>query len=108
MLSTSVAEEGIDIPAVDLVVLYEPVPSEVRMIQRRGRTGRKRTGKVKVLITEGTRDEAYYWSSIRKEDNMRNQLIDPEVINELNASAVERMENQKKVKVLFRDILTIF
>ena len=102
LLSTRVAEEGIDIPAVDLVVLYEPVPSEVRMIQRRGRTGRKRTGKVKVLVTEGTRDEAYYWSSIRKEDNMKNQLIDPEVINELNASAVERMENQKKVKVLER------
>ena len=100
LLSTSVAEEGIDIPAVDLVVLYEPVPSEVRMIQRRGRTGRKRTGRVKVLITEGTRDEAYYWSSIRKEDSMKNQLIDPEVIAELNASAVERMENQKNVKVI--------
>ena len=38
LISTSVAEEGIDIPAVDLVILYEPVPSEVRMIQRRGRT----------------------------------------------------------------------
>ena len=100
LLSTSVAEEGIDIPAVDLVVLYEPVPSEVRMIQRRGRTGRKRTGRVKVLITEGTRDEGYYWSSIRKEDNMKNQLIDPIVLEELNASAVERMENQKNVKVI--------
>ncbi|MDD1763479.1 MAG: DEAD/DEAH box helicase, partial [Methanobacteriaceae archaeon] len=40
MVSTSVAEEGIDIPSVDLVILYEPVPSEIRMIQRRGRTGR--------------------------------------------------------------------
>ena len=100
LLSTSVAEEGIDIPAVDLVVLYEPVPSEVRMIQRRGRTGRKRTGRVKVLVTEGTRDEAYYWSSIRKEDRMKNQLINPKVLDELNASAVERMENEKRVKVL--------
>ena len=100
LLSTSVAEEGIDIPAVDLVVLYEPVPSEVRMIQRRGRTGRKRTGRVKVLITEGTRDEAYYWSSLRKEDHMKNQLIDPVVLEELNASALERMENQKNIKVV--------
>lgn len=102
LLSTSVAEEGIDIPAVDLVVLYEPVPSEVRMIQRRGRTGRKRTGRVKVLVTNGTRDEAYFWSSIRKEDRMKNQLIDPDVLEELNASAIERMENEKNVKVIER------
>ena len=102
LISTSVAEEGIDIPAVDLVILYEPVPSEVRMIQRRGRTGRKRTGRVKVLITNGTRDEAYYWSSVRKEDRMKYQLIDPEVLEELNASAVERMENQKRIKVIDR------
>ena len=102
LISTSVAEEGIDIPAVDLVVLYEPVPSEVRMIQRRGRTGRKRTGRVKVLITNGTRDEGYYWSSVRKEDNMKNQLIDPEVLKELNENALARMDNDKKVKVLDR------
>lgn len=102
LLSTSVAEEGIDIPAVDLVVLYEPVPSEVRMIQRRGRTGRKRTGRVKVLITMGTRDEGYYWSSVNKEAQMRNQLIDPVVLEELNASAVERMENEKRIKVIER------
>lgn len=106
LISTSVAEEGIDIPAVDLVILYEPVPSEVRMIQRRGRTGRKRTGRVKVLITERTRDEGYYWSSIRKEDRMRHQLIDPKVIEELNKTAVERMENEKKVRVLDRKVET--
>ena len=100
LLSTSVAEEGIDIPAVDLVVLYEPVPSEVRMIQRRGRTGRKRTGRVKVLVTEGTRDEGYFWSSIRKENNMKNQLIDPEVLKELNETALQRMDDEKKIKVI--------
>ena len=100
LLSTSVAEEGIDIPAVDLVILYEPVPSEVIMIQRRGRTGRKRSGRVKVLITNGTRDEGYYWASINKERRMKRQLIDPEVLEELNSNAIERMENEKRVKVL--------
>lgn len=100
LLSTSVAEEGIDIPAVDLVILYEPVPSEVRMIQRRGRTGRKRSGRVKVLITNGTRDEGYYWASINKERRMKRQLIDPEVLEELNSNAIEMMENEKRVKVL--------
>ena len=100
LLSTSVAEEGIDIPAVDLVILYEPVPSEVRMIQRRGRTGRKRSGRVKVLITYGTRDEGYYWASVNKERRMKHQLIDPDVLEELNSNAIERMENEKRVKVL--------
>ncbi|ATZ60383.1 Hef nuclease [Methanobrevibacter smithii] len=100
LLSTSVAEEGIDIPAVDLVILYEPVPSEVRMIQRRGRTGRKRSGRVKVLITNGTRDEGYYWASVNKERRMKHQLIDPGVLEELNSNAIERMENEKRVKVL--------
>ncbi len=100
LLSTSVAEEGIDIPAVDLVILYEPVPSEVRMIQRRGRTGRKRSGRVKVIITNGTRDEGYYWASVNKERRMKHQLIDPDVLEELNSNAIERMENEKRVKVL--------
>ncbi len=100
LLSTSVAEEGIDIPAVDLVILYEPVPSEVRMIQRRGRTGRKHSGRVKVLITNGTRDEGYYWASVNKERRMKHQLIDPDVLEELNSNAIERMENEKRVKVL--------
>ena len=76
LISTSVAEEGIDIPAVDLVILYEPVPSEIRMIQRRGRTGRKNKGKMFILITKGTRDESYYWSSINKEKQMKKQLSD--------------------------------
>ena len=75
LISTSVAEEGIDIPSVDQVILYEPVPSEIRMIQRRGRTGRKTEGQMTVLITKGTRDEAYYYSSIHKERKMKNQLI---------------------------------
>ncbi|MGZ4857170.1 MAG: DEAD/DEAH box helicase, partial [Methanobacteriaceae archaeon] len=74
LISTSVAEEGIDIPSVDLVILYEPVPSEIRMIQRRGRTGRKSQGLMYILITKGTRDESYYYSSKHKEEMMKEQL----------------------------------
>lgn len=74
LVATSVAEEGLDIPQVDLVVFYEPVPSEVRSIQRRGRTGRKRAGRVVVLITKETRDEASYWSSKGKEKRMRKEI----------------------------------
>ena len=67
LIATSVGEEGLDVPEVDTVVFYEPVPSAIRSIQRRGRTGRHRPGEVFVLVTKGTRDEAYYWSSRRKE-----------------------------------------
>ncbi len=84
LISTSVAEEGIDIPSVDQVILYEPVPSEIRMIQRRGRTGRKTQGHMTVLITKGTRDESYYWTSINKEQRMKNQLIKDFPQNEIS------------------------
>jgi Fanconi anemia group M protein len=74
LIATSVGEEGIDIPATDLVVFYEPVPSEIRSIQRKGRTGRARAGRVVVLMAKGTRDEAYYWISDRKEKSMNRQI----------------------------------
>jgi len=70
LVTTSIGEEGLHIPDVDYVVFYEAVPSEIRTIQRRGRTGRTRIGKVTVLMAEGTVDEAYYHSSLRKERNM--------------------------------------
>jgi len=70
LVCTSVAEEGLDIPKVDLVVFYEPVPSEIRTIQRRGRTGRTTSGKVAVLLAKDTRDEGYYWASVHKERRM--------------------------------------
>lgn len=74
LIATSVAEEGLDIPSTDLVVFYEPVPSEIRLIQRRGRTGRKMAGKVIILITKGTSDEGYYWAAKRKEKRMQSEL----------------------------------
>jgi len=72
LVATSVAEEGLDIPATDLVIFYEPVPSEIRSIQRKGRTARTRYGEVIFLITKETQDEAYYWISMSKEKKMRN------------------------------------
>ncbi len=75
LVATSVGEEGLDVASTDLVVFYEPVPSEIRAIQRRGRTGRKRSGRVVVLVTKGTRDEAYAYASSNKERSMRRGLF---------------------------------
>ncbi len=71
LVSTSVAEEGLDIGECELVVFYDAVPSAIRLIQRKGRTGRRKEGKVIMLIAEGTRDEAYMWASKRQTQKMR-------------------------------------
>jgi Fanconi anemia group M protein len=71
LVASSIGEEGLDIPAVDTVIFYEPIPSEIRNIQRRGRTARTRAGEVIILITKDTRDEAYYWVSRSRERKMR-------------------------------------
>lgn len=90
LVCTSVAEEGLDIPACDLVVFFEPVPSEIRAIQRRGRTGRFAKGKVVTLVAKGTRDEAYYWSSIAKENKMHRTL------KELKSNGEEKMQGNRE------------
>ena len=76
LVSTSVAEEGLDVPEVDLVLFYEPVPTAIRSIQRKGRTGRQSEGRVVVLMAEDTRDEAYFWISRRREKEMESELRD--------------------------------
>ncbi len=74
LIGTSVAEEGLDIAECDLVVFYDVVPSAIRSIQRRGRTGRKKEGRVLVLMAENTRDEGYYWAEKSKEKSMKLSL----------------------------------
>lgn len=74
LVTTSIGEEGLHIPDVDHVIFYEAVPSEIRLIQRRGRTGRTRQGKMTVLISEGTIDEAYYYTSQKREKQMHRFL----------------------------------
>ena len=75
VVATCVGEEGLDVADTDLVIFYEPVPSAIRSIQRRGRTGRSSAGRVVVLITRGTRDEASIYSSTRKERAMKKHLL---------------------------------
>jgi ERCC4-related helicase len=52
IVSTSIGEEGLDIGEVDLVVCFDASASPLRMIQRMGRTGRKRQGRVDILLNE--------------------------------------------------------
>jgi ERCC4-related helicase len=70
LVATSVGEEGLDVPSTDLVIFYEAVPSEIRSIQRKGRTGRSGHGKIIVLVTKGTQDETFRYVSQSRERAM--------------------------------------
>ena len=94
LVATSVGEEGLDIKECDLVVFYEAVPSAIRLIQRRGRTGRTHPGRVIVLVALGTRDQGYYWAAIHREAQMKDSL------KEIHAMSrdIERTRKQSTLK----------
>lgn len=74
LVATSIAEEGLDIPEVNAVIFYEPVPSAIRAIQRAGRTARLSKGKLIMLITKGTRDESFFYVSKSREKKMKTAI----------------------------------
>ena len=103
LVATSIGEEGLDIPRVDLVVFYEPIPSAIRSIQRRGRTGRQEKGRVIILMAKGTRDEGYRWVAHHKEKKMYRNLLS--LRKKLNLSLYEKKDapitnfTEQKIKV---------
>jgi Fanconi anemia group M protein len=101
LVATSVAEEGLDIPATDLVVFFEPIPSEIRSIQRKGRTGRKHAGRVVILMAKGSKDEAYHWSSNWKEKNMFKTMKNLDV--ELEGPEVKSNEGNEQIHTKIPD-----
>jgi len=92
LCATCIAEEGLDIPEVNLVIFYEPVSSAIRSIQRRGRTARLKKGKLIILITEKTKDEFSYYASRSRERKMHKSI-------ELVKKNLEKKEEtQEKLK----------
>jgi Fanconi anemia group M protein len=94
LAATSIGEEGLDIPEVNAVIFYEPVPSAIRKIQRAGRTARLMKGSLYILVAAGTRDEAYYYSSIKKEEKMHRSLNT--ISNDLNNKS-QSLDNWQEV-----------
>lgn len=70
LCATSIGEEGLDIPEVNAVIFYEPIPSAIRKIQRAGRTARHTRGKLFILVTKDTRDESSHYASSAREKKM--------------------------------------
>ncbi|MCF2141588.1 MAG: DEAD/DEAH box helicase [Candidatus Lokiarchaeota archaeon] len=96
LVATSVAEEGLDIAECDVVIFFDVIPSEIRSIQRRGRTGRNSSGKVIILKTTGTREDAYYWAERHREKEMKRILKDLQY--EMNKFSSNPGQDSKKFK----------
>ncbi|MGD9276641.1 MAG: DEAD/DEAH box helicase [Candidatus Pacearchaeota archaeon] len=95
LVATSIAEEGLDIPEVNAVIFYEPIPSAIRAIQRAGRTARLMKGKLIILITKNTRDESYYYVSRAREKKMASAISS--VKKDLENGKLEKEEKQKRL-----------
>ncbi|OJD15178.1 hypothetical protein AJ78_04541 [Emergomyces pasteurianus Ep9510] len=59
IVATSIGEEGLDIGEVDLIVCYDSSASPIRMLQRMGRTGRKRKGNIVLLLMKGKEEDSF-------------------------------------------------
>ena len=119
LVATSIAEEGLDIPEVKLVIFYEPVASEIRHIQRKGRTGRKSSGNVIILAAKDTVDMRILFASKRRIEKMKtifksmktilnpisrvsapyNRLTELELVNlDKNLNIEQNKLNEKELK----------
>ncbi|XP_077077802.1 Fanconi anemia group M protein-like isoform X2 [Siphateles boraxobius] len=59
LVSTCVGEEGLDIGEVDLIVCFDAQKSPIRLVQRMGRTGRRRQGRIVVILAEGREERTF-------------------------------------------------
>ncbi|MFX1504180.1 MAG: helicase-related protein, partial [Promethearchaeota archaeon] len=82
LVSTNIGEEGLDIAECDLVIFYDVVASEIRLIQRKGRTARHREGKVVILYSKNTRDEIYLRIALSKLKKMNVNLRNPQQLKD--------------------------
>ncbi len=90
LVATHVGEEGLDISEVDLVIFYDNPISAIRRIQRMGRTGRKKEGKVVYLIMKGTREESKFYAGLYKYKRLIKEI--KSVKNELRQRKLEGLE----------------
>ena len=73
LVCTSIGEEGLDIGSVDLIISFDAVGSPTRMVQRFGRTGRKRSGRIVVLMTED--DKKKQKMATQKSEKIKSLLL---------------------------------
>ena len=70
LVSTCVGEEGLDIGEVDLIVCFDAQKNPIRLVQRMGRTGRKRQGRIVIILAEGREERvSVFYSDLHLKKN---------------------------------------
>lgn len=87
LLSTSIGEEGLDVGDIDLIICFDiSNKSPIRMVQRMGRTGRKKEGSIVVLVTEGKEQETLKDCLIHKNNIAQHVLSSSEIAKGLSSN----------------------
>ncbi|XP_076064311.1 FA complementation group M isoform X2 [Oratosquilla oratoria] len=90
LVSTCVGEEGLDIGEVDLIICFDAPKSPIRLVQRMGRTGRKREGSIVVLVTKGKEEQTYNQSQYQKK-TIHSALANGQILKKYLYPRSERM-----------------
>ena len=106
LVATSIGEEGLDVPAVDAVVFYEPIPNEIRNIQRKGRAGRMKLGRILHTHDEEHegRDLPLHIEDKGEEDarqHNEDKGQDGQVAAQGHNAAEDALENDIKLKLVY-------
>ncbi|KAL9919760.1 LOW QUALITY PROTEIN: DEAD-box ATP-dependent DNA helicase Fancm-like [Glossina fuscipes fuscipes] len=82
LIATSIGEEGIDVGEVDLIICFDiSSANPTRFIQRIGRTGRQRNGKVVMLVTEG-REQKLLKDVMATKDQLNKKLLRSQIVKQ--------------------------
>lgn len=99
LLSTSIGEEGLDVGEVDLIICFDiSSKSPIRMVQRMGRTGRKKEGSIIVLVTEGKEQQTLKDCLIHKNNIAQHVLSSKEIASNLNPDCPRLIPDNIKPK----------
>jgi len=98
LFATRVGEEGLDIAECNIVIFYDSVSDAVRYVQRKGRTGRRRRGKVIAIMTSGTRDEVLFWVGKKRVEMSKKVIKGRE--SSMKLGSLEQFMNREETETI--------
>lgn len=102
LVATSIGEEGLDIGEVDLIICYDLTSSPIKNIQRMGRTGRKRDGKVILLFSSN--EEQKFDKAMGGYEYIQHQLMKSDVVKLSESNRIIPKKYKPVVELKFIEV----